>query len=95
MSTDLTPKAGALREKLAIAIRTSVLMEIHHGNLPKPSDDELVLYIARTIVEELGITEEMIHFLDTTLEGSWKRHASFKKLSTALSTLLELANHGE
>ena len=79
--TELTPKAEALREKLDHLTYQGCHVPI----------DERVGAVARTIIEELGITGEC----SCELSEGQCAHATRRELSAF--TLLELAgvNHGE
>ena len=80
---ELTPGAEALRKKL-----DHLTYQGCHGPI-----GERVGAVARAIVEELGITEKHVDFLD----ASWSMalhdddHDAMEEIRAALSTLLELA----
>ena len=80
----MNPKAEALRE----AIRASTGEAMDHGAC-------IVEATIRTIVDELGITEEAIRALRMVCDEWPYEHNVDLDMIAALSTLLELANHGE
>ena len=84
--TELTPKAEALREKLDHLTYQGCHVPI----------DERVGAVARTIVEELGITEENVADLEWAAldcEGGSRHETAtqVRSIASAISTLLELA----
>ena len=77
----MTPKAEALREALT--------------DYPMGAQDPVE--ICCTIVEQLGITDELVVWVNTMAAAisDTKSRTNMRKIADLLSTLWELANHDE
>ncbi len=97
--TELTPNAEALREKLANGMHTEWWPKMGSADSCATCKTRAI-FVARIIVEQLGITEDAIidlrHVAQTLLDdGRISAAEILYQNANREATLLELANHGE